>query len=58
MQRSTFQLNRQRPIMPQNLGANGEPCDVNKDGAVNVADISTIIDKMASQARMQEETTE
>ena len=29
------------------IGANGEVCDVNKDGAVDVADIATIIDKMA-----------
>ena len=40
------------------LGNDGEVCDVNKDGAVDVADIATIIDKMASGARMQEETEE
>ena len=40
------------------LGAGGEVCDVNKDGAVDVADIATIIDKMASGARVQEKTEE
>ena len=40
------------------LGAGGEVCDVNKDGAVDVADIATIISRMASGARMQEETEE
>ena len=40
------------------LGAGGEVCDTNKDGVVDVADISTIISKMASQARMHEETEE
>ncbi len=40
------------------LGAGGKVCDVNKDGAVDVADIATIISKMASGARMQEETEE
>lgn len=38
------------------LGSGGEACDVNKDGAVDVADISTIIDKMAGKARKQGET--
>ena len=33
-------------------------CDTNKDGVVDVADIATIISKMASQARIQEETAE
>ena len=33
-------------------------CDVNRDGAVDVADIATIISKMASRARVQEETGE
>ena len=33
-------------------------CDVNGDGVVDVADIATIIDEMASRARMQEETME
>lgn len=33
------------------LGNNDNACDVNKDGAVNVADIATIIDEMASSAR-------
>ncbi len=32
--------------------------DVNGDGRVDVADIATIIDEMASRARMQEETME
>ena len=40
------------------LGAGGDVCDTNKDGAVDVADIATIIDKMASGTRMQEETEE
>ena len=31
------------------LGAGGEVCDVNKDGMVDVADIATIIDKMAGR---------
>ncbi len=31
------------------LGAAGEPCDTNKDGVVNVADIATIISKMAGK---------
>jgi hypothetical protein len=33
------------------LGASGEVCDTNQDGVVDVADIATIIDKMASSAR-------
>ena len=37
------------------IGEGGEVCDVNKDGVVDVADISTIVDKMASKSRMQEE---
>ena len=32
--------------------------DVNSDGHVDVADIATIIDEMAAQARMQQETEE
>ena len=40
------------------LGAGGEVCDVNKDGVVDVADIATIISKMASGARVQEEAEE
>lgn len=36
----------------------GEPCDSNHDGVVDVADIATIIDKMASQARMQDDIEE
>ncbi len=35
------------------LGSNGDVCDVNKDGAVNVADIATIISEMAARARLQ-----
>ena len=31
------------------LGASGEVCDVNKDGIVDVADIATIIDRMAGK---------
>lgn len=31
------------------LGAGGEVCDVNKDGKVDVADIATIISKMAGK---------
>ena len=31
------------------LDSNGEVCDVNGDGVVNVADIATIIDKMAGK---------
>ena len=31
------------------VGPDGDICDVNKDGAVDVADIGTIIDKMAAQ---------
>ena len=31
------------------VGSSGEICDVNRDGAVDVADISTIIDKMAGK---------
>ena len=31
------------------LGAGGEACDVNKDGTVDVADIATIISRMASK---------
>ena len=31
------------------LGAGGEVCDVNKDGTVDVADIATIIDRMAGK---------
>ncbi len=31
------------------LGAGGEVCDVNKDGVVDVADIATIINKMAGK---------
>ena len=31
------------------LGAGGEVCDTNKDGVVDVADIATIIDKMAGK---------
>lgn len=33
------------------LGTGGEVCDVNKDGAVDVADIATIISEMAGHAR-------
>ena len=33
------------------LDSNGNVCDVNKDGAVDVADIATIIDEMAANAR-------
>ena len=40
------------------LGAGGKVCDVNKDGNVDVADIATIIDEMASQTRRQEVTEE
>ena len=40
------------------IGAGGDVCDVNKDGAVDVADIATIISEMAARARMQEETEE
>ena len=40
------------------IGAGGEVCDVNKDGAVDVADIATIIDEMAARARMQKEAEE
>ena len=40
------------------IGAGAEVCDVNKDGAVDVADIATIISEMAARARMQEETEE
>ena len=31
------------------VGSNGEVCDVNLDGAVDVADIATIISKMAGK---------
>ena len=31
------------------LGTNGEVCDVNQDGSIDVADIATIIDKMAGK---------
>ena len=40
------------------LGSDGEVCDVNKDGTVGVADIVTIISKMASRTRTQKEATE
>ena len=40
-----------------NLGKT-QNTDVNGDGTVDVADIATIIDAMASRARMQEETEE
>ena len=40
------------------LEENETACDVNSDGAVNVADIATIIDKMAGMARMQEQMEE
>ena len=33
-------------------------CDVNKDGAVDVADIATIISEMAARAREQKEIDE
>lgn len=33
------------------LGSNGNVCDVNSDGTVDVADIATIIDEMAANAR-------
>jgi len=36
------------------VGSNGKVCDVNQDGAVDVADIATIIDTMAEKARGQE----
>lgn len=35
------------------VGAGDEVCDVNKDGVVDVADIGTIISKMAASARQQ-----
>ncbi len=35
------------------LGTGGEVCDVNKDGAVDVADIATIISKMATHATVK-----
>lgn len=37
------------------IGAGGEVCDVNKDGAVDVADIATIIEEMAARARVARE---
>ena len=40
------------------LGSDGEVCDVNKDGTVDVADIATIISNMASRTRIQKEATE
>ena len=40
------------------LDSNGNVCDVNKDGAVDVADIATIIDEMAARAREQKEIDE
>lgn len=40
------------------LGSNGEVCDVNGDGFVNVADIVTIISEMSARARMQGKTEE
>ena len=33
------------------IGCGGEVCDVNRDGAVNVADISAIITRMAGETR-------
>jgi len=35
------------------LDAGGEPCDVNKDGQVDVADIATIISRMAGNSPKQ-----
>ena len=40
------------------LGSNSEVYDVNCDGTIDVADIATIIDKMAASARKQKETEE
>ena len=40
------------------VGSNGEVCDVNQDGAVDVADIAAIIDKMASSSRQQTDEEE
>ena len=40
------------------LGSNSEVYDVNRDGTIDVADIATIIDKMAASARKQKETEE
>ena len=31
------------------MGSNGEPCDTNKDGKVDVADIATVITRMAAE---------
>ena len=41
--------------MEFSYGSNGEVCDVNRDGTVDVADIATIIDRMAGKARLQKE---
>lgn len=40
------------------LGNNGEVCDVNKDGNVDVADIATILSEMAARARKLEDLEE
>ena len=40
------------------LGGNGNVCDVNHDGKVDVADIATILTEMAARVRMQGETEE
>ena len=41
--------NSDTATMEFTLGADGEVCDVNKDGVVDVADIATIIDRMAGK---------
>ena len=40
------------------LGAGGKVCDVNKDGAVDVADIATIISEMAASSRQESRDAE
>jgi len=52
-----------RPVIIQgfsnvNLDETTSVCDVNNDGTVDVADIATIIDKMATSARLQNEMKE
>ena len=50
--------NSEVATMEFTLGGNGNVCDVNHDGKVDVADIATILTEMAARVRMQGETEE
>ena len=50
--------NSEVATMEFTLGAGGGNFDANGDGKVDVADITAIINEIAAQAKMQEETTE